>query len=111
MKTGITVYAEYNSAWSFDNGWTVAVTTLACGHYEMCIVPRALYENKAHGEKTMHDDPIYWGENAMVKRGDLIKHFEGTDDELIAAITGVSLRQPEPSFAKAGQDIMKAVKS
>lgn len=107
---GITVFEEFNVQISFDNGWSLAITKLECGHLEYCIVPRVIIENKEHGVKEFNRNPDYWNEKAMSARGDLVRHFDGTDDELIAIIVAVRLRQPEPSLKKTAQDIMKAVK-
>jgi hypothetical protein len=111
MRISVNALGEFACGMTFDNGWAIIISQQSCGHLSLAVVPHRIFEDASQGAIEFINNPDHWSKEAVVKRGDYIDHFDGDDTALLDFITQVRLRFPEPSFAKIGQDIMKAVKS
>jgi hypothetical protein len=101
---------EFSSLMSFDNGWSIAINQLPCGHSAVLIMPAYIAETPELSVKLCKDNP-YYNRDVMIERGDYYAHYEGDDDALLDIIVSVACREVEPHLAKINQDIMKAVKA
>lgn len=111
MRISINACGELAYGMTFDNGWAIIISQKVCGNLSIAMVPHRVFEDPAIGVMEFKKNPEHWEKSAVTKRGDYIPHFDGDDTALLDLIIQVRLRLPEPSFAKIGQDIMKAVKS
>jgi hypothetical protein len=105
MESGLNYLGQFGFSMSFENGWTININKLPCGHNSITIIPRHVFENNT----LIVNEPYFY--DAMTKRGDYIAHWKGDDDELLDRIVEVACHKPEPGFAAIGQAIWKAVKS
>lgn len=105
MRYGVTYNGLAGVVMNFDNGWSLTIAELPCGHVSLVVCPSYLEE----------DHRIAWGSNMtdaeMIKRGDRVIHFKGNDGELLDFIVGVASRPTEPHLAEINKQIEKAVKS
>lgn len=72
---------------SFDNGWSVSLSSKSCGHIDILIVPTKILIDPVN----LKQDE-YYSNKAMKDRGDYYECFEGSDSKLLDIIAGVRSR-------------------
>jgi hypothetical protein len=92
---------------TFDNGWTINICTLPCGHNCISVVPTYISENLTTLPRETFKE---YDREKMVARGDAWDHFKGDDGELLDIIVSVASRPTEPLLEKTRHDILKVAR-